>query len=427
MTQPPGYTRQYDFTSFATSNPTTPLPGNKVDLELNTAKQTLDAIRTNLALIQRDDGDLANDSVGVEQMKAEVTLGLNAVANWASGTAYSPNNGAWYAGKLYRCLLGHTSDADFAVDLAADRWVELLDVRTTAEAEVLTAVSGVGVADLKTSLEALGLDAATLGGVAEATGATPSTIVKRDASGDISANVFVTGVGNSTDPVAGLMYRDSSGNIKSAGGTHIVSSLGLTPAEIVTGINTAGGVDADLLGGYAASVVSAINTVAVRDAAGYLAADGLSVAGTTPDNQTMSYVLYTMSATPNQVRKASIVHLSASLDALIAPAWANITGKPSTFTPSSHNHAASEITSGTLAEARLPVRSSEGLGTTVLAYYSVAATVQFGGTVSGANLAPTSAGGGVGTKASLAGTWRADGYCVGGSAPGGVTNFTRTI
>lgn len=35
-------------------------------------------------------------------------------------------------------------------------------------------------------------------------------------------------------------------------------------------------------------------------------------------------------------------------------AWANVTGKPSTFTPSAHNHSASNITSGTLALARIP-------------------------------------------------------------------------
>ena len=36
------------------------------------------------------------------------------------------------------------------------------------------------------------------------------------------------------------------------------------------------------------------------------------------------------------------------------PTWSEIESKPSTFTPSSHNHAASEITSGTFATARIP-------------------------------------------------------------------------
>jgi hypothetical protein len=36
------------------------------------------------------------------------------------------------------------------------------------------------------------------------------------------------------------------------------------------------------------------------------------------------------------------------------PSWGEVDGKPSSFTPSSHNHSASNITSGTLSDARLP-------------------------------------------------------------------------
>ena len=36
-------------------------------------------------------------------------------------------------------------------------------------------------------------------------------------------------------------------------------------------------------------------------------------------------------------------------------AWGNVTGKPSTFPPSSHNHSGADITSGTIPYARLPV------------------------------------------------------------------------
>jgi hypothetical protein len=34
-------------------------------------------------------------------------------------------------------------------------------------------------------------------------------------------------------------------------------------------------------------------------------------------------------------------------------AWVDITGRPATFTPSSHTHSVAELTSGTLADARL--------------------------------------------------------------------------
>lgn len=90
-------------------DPSALIPGAKIDQELNAVKQTSDAVRANMALIPRDDGALANDSVGVDQRKPEVTLSLSAVADWVSGDDYVPNNGAWYAGKPYRCLIGHTS------------------------------------------------------------------------------------------------------------------------------------------------------------------------------------------------------------------------------------------------------------------------------------------------------------------------------
>ena len=41
-------------------------------------------------------------------------------------------------------------------------------------------------------------------------------------------------------------------------------------------------------------------------------------------------------------------------DSANAVAWGNISGKPSTYAPSTHNHSATEITSGTLADARIP-------------------------------------------------------------------------
>ena len=44
------------------------------------------------------------------------------------------------------------------------------------------------------------------------------------------------------------------------------------------------------------------------------------------------------------------------------PTWGEVTGKPSTFTPSSHNHSASNITSGTIATARLPAASTSASG-----------------------------------------------------------------
>lgn len=45
---------------------------------------------------------------------------------------------------------------------------------------------------------------------------------------------------------------------------------------------------------------------------------------------------------------------AAGVAASAAPTWAQVTGKPSTFAPATHTHAAADIASGTLADARIP-------------------------------------------------------------------------
>jgi hypothetical protein len=61
--QPIQYNRVYDFTGYQASSPSIPLPGNQVDAELNALKLTTDQIRANLAIIQRDDTLLGNNTV----------------------------------------------------------------------------------------------------------------------------------------------------------------------------------------------------------------------------------------------------------------------------------------------------------------------------------------------------------------------------
>lgn len=68
MAQPPAYERQADFSAFAAANPATPHSGVNLDAEFNRIKATSDAVRTNLALIQRDDGQIASQAVGIDQL-----------------------------------------------------------------------------------------------------------------------------------------------------------------------------------------------------------------------------------------------------------------------------------------------------------------------------------------------------------------------
>lgn len=126
MAQPATYNRQYSFTNFQALNPTTPLPAIQLDLELNTVKITLDQIEANLALIQRDDGQLASASVGLSQLKSEVQVGLNTPTPWVTAHAYALNDSVFFLNAFYRSLIAHTSGT-FATDLASSKWLLIAD------------------------------------------------------------------------------------------------------------------------------------------------------------------------------------------------------------------------------------------------------------------------------------------------------------
>jgi hypothetical protein len=68
----------------------------------------------------------------------------------------------------------------------------------------------------------------------------------------------------------------------------------------------------------------------------------------------------------DQVEQVGVVKpmsLAAAVEAVSPPVdWASLTGKPQTFPPQTHPHAAADITSGTLEIARIPTGTT---GTTV--------------------------------------------------------------
>lgn len=86
MSQPPPYDRQFNFQNQALLTPNDPPPADEMDSEYNAIKLTLDATLANLALIQRDDGALKNDSVGLDQLKDEVLTDIQPVLDARDAT-----------------------------------------------------------------------------------------------------------------------------------------------------------------------------------------------------------------------------------------------------------------------------------------------------------------------------------------------------
>lgn len=126
MSQPLPYERDYSFAGFQSGHPKTPLPGDKVDAELDQVAATMDEVLERIAILQRDDLALASKSVGYDQLKDEISLGFNAPTVWATGTAYVVGDTVFEGVGFYRCLAAHTSGT-FATDLASDDWELLAD------------------------------------------------------------------------------------------------------------------------------------------------------------------------------------------------------------------------------------------------------------------------------------------------------------
>lgn len=142
VSQPTAYDRdslngETYFTSFSTSYPTTQQEGNKLDQEFNAIALTLAQTLANLALIQRDDGELANDSVGRDQLASEVVTGINTPTTWAALTDYGVRDTVIVSAVWYWANTEHTSAAAFATDLASGYWETVFDFTSVFQTMIL--------------------------------------------------------------------------------------------------------------------------------------------------------------------------------------------------------------------------------------------------------------------------------------------------
>lgn len=135
MAQPTRYAPTYDFSDFQALNPATPLPADKIDEQFNALQVTTDGLCVNIAMIQRDDGALANASVKPETLSTEV-LNLigdpNPRGTWLTATSYAVKDVVSNSG-TYICATAHTSGT-FATDLAAGKWLLIASTGSSSAA-----------------------------------------------------------------------------------------------------------------------------------------------------------------------------------------------------------------------------------------------------------------------------------------------------
>ncbi|MES3016215.1 MAG: hypothetical protein V4721_00490 [Bacteroidota bacterium] len=129
MSQPTPYNKTTDFTEYAAAHTASPYPPALIDGEFNNIEISLDGILTNLALLQRDDGQLKNGLVTLDSLSSAVTTFLQGSDSawvlkgaWLTTTAYAVYDVVVSSSNTYVCATAHTSGT-FATDLAAGKWI----------------------------------------------------------------------------------------------------------------------------------------------------------------------------------------------------------------------------------------------------------------------------------------------------------------
>lgn len=201
MAQPTTYNRATSFANYQAQNPTDPLPGSTLDTELNAVKVTLDAILENLALIQRDDGAVANESIGLDQLSPEIEVGWQAPTVWVTATAYVVGNTVFRTSGFYRCLVAHTSGT-FTTDLAASKWELIVDLATlplaSASAIAFTPTGNIAATNVAAALAELDSEKALLTHTHPASAISDSTAAGRTllTAADAAAQRSALGLGS---------------------------------------------------------------------------------------------------------------------------------------------------------------------------------------------------------------------------------------
>ncbi len=76
MADPQGYEPQYDFSNYQSANPSRPLPGHELDVELHNISDAIGGTQTALADIRRSDGKLKNGIVTAGSLSADALAAL---------------------------------------------------------------------------------------------------------------------------------------------------------------------------------------------------------------------------------------------------------------------------------------------------------------------------------------------------------------
>ncbi|WP_176074333.1 phage tail protein [Brucella intermedia] len=217
MVQPSPYNRATNFSNYQAENPTKPLPAGPLDEEFARLKQVTDQIRTSIKYIQRDDYALANRSVGFDQLKTEVQIGINPPTPWSTNTNYIERDTVFANSKFWIATVSHISTT-FDADVAAGKWNEIASFEAATSADSVSynnSSSGLSSNTVQGAVDELSSNLNTLSSTISELGA---EAVSFDPSG--TAHIMATTVGGA--------LRDLDSAI-----SDIITSNGVRPGTIV--------------------------------------------------------------------------------------------------------------------------------------------------------------------------------------------------
>lgn len=163
MSQAPTYNRKTGFADDerANSGGRTAVRADRLDAELDAAATSINALRANQALLQRDDGQLRGRVVTPEALSPAAVMMLG-------GSKFVPR-GAWATGAIYAsldlvernstsfvCRAPHTAD-NFDADRAAGLW-QLFPGQPIAENTGFTPTAGVPQTTVQAAIEHVAAD-----------------------------------------------------------------------------------------------------------------------------------------------------------------------------------------------------------------------------------------------------------------------------
>lgn len=167
MAQPPAYNQTTDFSqdeASAVAGRST-VRTERLDAEFVNLKTTLDAVLANLVLIQRDDGELADQVVELHALSSSVralvaAAGTNPRGAWVTATAYAVKDVVTNSTGTYLCATAHTSGV-FATDLAANKWIVIFDTAAfVATGVAFTPVGTIAAGNVQAAIAEVASEAA---------------------------------------------------------------------------------------------------------------------------------------------------------------------------------------------------------------------------------------------------------------------------